>query len=299
MACFFMGDFPDSYPHVPPNCKWCTITHGNIRFNPNLYERTGKVCLSLLGTFSGDPWTPIHTLESIAYSIQGLVFVEMPLLNAPVPSSKFTTEQTTKYTEYVRYQAHAIGILEMLQAPPEPFLPFLPAWCSHLKRKWNTIIERLERLVATVPPEPITRVPFAAEFAYIPQYAIVLEKLRPLYETIVLPNADVYDSMRSVAPKSCPCTLSSSSTSSSNPAFLPTPVCDTSDEATGDDTIEEPIAKRARISATPLVDVPSLSHVHSTVQPSRDAVEEEYVFEYNTGDEFDDSGSDGDASSVQ
>jgi ubiquitin-protein ligase len=48
---------PPAYPHVPPKVTFRTTADGRLRFNPNLYT-DGKVCLSLLGTWSGDPWIP-------------------------------------------------------------------------------------------------------------------------------------------------------------------------------------------------------------------------------------------------
>ena len=43
---------PSQYPNVPPKVLLCTTGNGTVRFNPNLYNE-GKVCLSLLGTWSG------------------------------------------------------------------------------------------------------------------------------------------------------------------------------------------------------------------------------------------------------
>ena len=50
-------EFPPSYPSVPPLVTFKTTAGGRVRFNPNLYA-CGKVCLSLLGTWSGEKWIP-------------------------------------------------------------------------------------------------------------------------------------------------------------------------------------------------------------------------------------------------
>ena len=50
-------EFPPTYPSVPPLVTFKTTAGGRVRFNPNLYE-SGKVCLSLLGTWPGDKWIP-------------------------------------------------------------------------------------------------------------------------------------------------------------------------------------------------------------------------------------------------
>ena len=46
---------PPDYPNRPPQVHFLTTGNGRIRFNPNLYNN-GKVCLSLLGTWSGPGW---------------------------------------------------------------------------------------------------------------------------------------------------------------------------------------------------------------------------------------------------
>ena len=66
---------PDSYPNVAPKVQLLTTGGGVMRFSPNLYAN-GKVCLSLLGTWSGPKWDPGHSsILQILVSIQGLILV--------------------------------------------------------------------------------------------------------------------------------------------------------------------------------------------------------------------------------
>eukprot|EP01103_Thecamoeba_quadrilineata_P019344 TRINITY_DN778_c0_g1_i1.p1 TRINITY_DN778_c0_g1~~TRINITY_DN778_c0_g1_i1.p1 ORF type:complete len:623 (+),score=133.65 TRINITY_DN778_c0_g1_i1:42-1910(+) len=77
--------FPDAYPKDPPVVNFLTTGAGKVRFNPNLYEG-GKVCLSLLGTWSGgygETWSPQSTLLQLLVSIQSLIFVPEPFYNEP------------------------------------------------------------------------------------------------------------------------------------------------------------------------------------------------------------------------
>lgn len=74
----FSVKIPDDYPFQPPKVKHLT-TDGVFRTNPNLYAN-GKVCLSILGTWSGPGWTQILTLRTVLLSIQTL-FCEDPLQN--------------------------------------------------------------------------------------------------------------------------------------------------------------------------------------------------------------------------
>jgi len=74
----FMYDiyFDDNYPQKPPKCQLTTTGHGVVRFNPNLYS-CGKVCLSLLGTWTGqslENWDPkISTLLQVLVSLQAII----------------------------------------------------------------------------------------------------------------------------------------------------------------------------------------------------------------------------------
>lgn len=70
------------YPKSPPLCHY--ISYCRDRLNPNLYE-DGKVCVSLLGTWSGrgtEIWCPnSSTLLQVIVSIQGLILVDEPYYN--------------------------------------------------------------------------------------------------------------------------------------------------------------------------------------------------------------------------
>ena len=74
---------PDTYPQVPPKFHLLTTGNGSVRFSPNLYA-DGKVCLSLLNTWSGPKWNQNSTLLQVLVSIQGLILgVEHPYYLEP------------------------------------------------------------------------------------------------------------------------------------------------------------------------------------------------------------------------
>ena len=66
---YFVINCPENYPHAPPRVKLMTTGGGSVRFNPNLYAN-GKVCLSILGTWSGPSWSSAQSLGSVMLSIQ-------------------------------------------------------------------------------------------------------------------------------------------------------------------------------------------------------------------------------------
>ena len=63
-GCFlFEIVYHDTFPQSPPEMKILTNGGNAVRFNPNLYSN-GFVCLSLLGTWSGETeenWDPAYT----------------------------------------------------------------------------------------------------------------------------------------------------------------------------------------------------------------------------------------------
>ncbi|KAJ7981739.1 Ubiquitin-conjugating enzyme like [Quillaja saponaria] len=80
---FFDVFFPIGYPNAPPQVYYHS---GGLRLNPNLYH-CGKVCLSLLNTWSGgknEKWIPgVSTILQVLVSIQGLILNAKPYFNEP------------------------------------------------------------------------------------------------------------------------------------------------------------------------------------------------------------------------
>ena len=82
---FFKFDFPYDYPFSPPTVTYMT-NDGITRYNPNLYK-CGKVCVSILNTWSGDKWSSCQTLNSILLTLCSLLN-EAPLENEPGQSKQ-------------------------------------------------------------------------------------------------------------------------------------------------------------------------------------------------------------------
>lgn len=85
----------NEYPFVPPQVTWSTWD-GSTRFHPQLYIG-GKVCLSILGTWSGPGWSSMMNIESILFILQSL-FTENPL--ASEPGYEKGTLDDPKYKNY-------------------------------------------------------------------------------------------------------------------------------------------------------------------------------------------------------
>jgi ubiquitin-conjugating enzyme E2 Z len=107
----FKFQFPANYPHAPPKVEFCT-SDGQTRFNPNLY-RTGKVCLSILNTWKGEPWSGCQTISSVLLALCTILNDE-PLLNEPgIMKSHRDFEP---YNEIIRYKNIEVAIFEMLKS---------------------------------------------------------------------------------------------------------------------------------------------------------------------------------------
>ncbi|KAH9884260.1 hypothetical protein F4778DRAFT_763588, partial [Xylariomycetidae sp. FL2044] len=100
---FFEFDLfcPMGYPKQPPLMHFRTTDGGKIRFNPNLYEN-GKICLSLLGTWSGEPWRESSTILQVLVSIQSMILCEKPWYNEPGREGMENKLQSTSYNNEVR-----------------------------------------------------------------------------------------------------------------------------------------------------------------------------------------------------
>lgn len=76
----FEFNFTSNYPYEPPKITYLT-NNGYTRFHPNLYI-DGKVCLSILNTWPGDPWSSCQNIKSILLTLLTILDKE-PLLHEP------------------------------------------------------------------------------------------------------------------------------------------------------------------------------------------------------------------------
>eukprot|EP01126_Amoeba_proteus_P050395 TRINITY_DN5949_c0_g1_i1.p1 TRINITY_DN5949_c0_g1~~TRINITY_DN5949_c0_g1_i1.p1 ORF type:complete len:401 (-),score=111.36 TRINITY_DN5949_c0_g1_i1:41-1102(-) len=128
-GCFLFDIFcPSDYPREPPLVNLMTTGKETVRFNPNLYE-CGKVCLSLLGTWSGgvnEQWNEkTSTLYQVLVSIQSLIFVDEPYFNEPGYESAINSPEgkhhSECYNQVIRLATAKWAILDMLLHPPAGF----------------------------------------------------------------------------------------------------------------------------------------------------------------------------------
>ncbi|XP_062090432.1 uncharacterized protein LOC133796789 [Humulus lupulus] len=125
---FFDVFFPGNYPNVPPHVFYHS---GGLRLNPNLYN-TGKVCLSLLNTWSGnknEKWIPgTSTMLQVLVSIQGLILNTKPYFNEPGYAQMSGSESGEKRSLQYNESTFILSLKTMMytiRRPPKHFENFV------------------------------------------------------------------------------------------------------------------------------------------------------------------------------
>ena len=100
-----------------PHVKAMTTNSGRTRFNPNIYNE-GKVCLSILGTWRGEPgeeWSSAQGLESILLSIQSLMSTN-PYENEPgFENTKKEKPHAQAYIQKIKHETLRIAVIQRLE----------------------------------------------------------------------------------------------------------------------------------------------------------------------------------------
>ncbi|KAM9843658.1 ubiquitin-conjugating enzyme E2 Z [Aulostomus maculatus] len=109
----FLFRCPPNYPIHPPRVKLITTGHNTVRFNPNFY-RNGKVCLSILGTWTGPAWSPAQSMSSVLISIQSLM-TENPYHNEPGFEQERHPGDSKNYNECIRHETMRVAVCDMLE----------------------------------------------------------------------------------------------------------------------------------------------------------------------------------------
>lgn len=142
---YFKINFPSNYPYSPPKIQYYSTS--KYRIHPNLYvgrshnQFLGKVCLSVINTWSGPKWTSIMHIGSVLLSIQSLL-EENPLHNEPGFENEKGTRNDT-YNEIVRYDTFKHLIYNNSIKIPENFKSFESIIQMHLSKEKHNILDKL------------------------------------------------------------------------------------------------------------------------------------------------------------
>ncbi|KAK1375317.1 putative ubiquitin-conjugating enzyme E2 24 [Heracleum sosnowskyi] len=148
---FFDIYLPPEYPHEPPLVHY---NSGGLRVNPNLYE-SGKVCLSLLNTWTGsgsEVWNPgSSTILQVLLSLQALVLNEKPYFNEAGYDKQIGRTEGEKNS--IGYNENAFlvsckSMLYLLRRPPKHFEKLVK---EHFARRCNHIVEACDAYMKGIP----------------------------------------------------------------------------------------------------------------------------------------------------
>ena len=130
---FFEFTYPFDYPFSPPKVKYMT-NDGVTRYNPNLYK-CGKVCVSILNTWSGDKWSACQTINSILLTLCSLLN-DMPFLNEP--GARADSRDCVAYNKSIEYCNINFVICDLINPNkkniPEQFKIFYPYLLEHFHK---------------------------------------------------------------------------------------------------------------------------------------------------------------------
>ena len=139
---FFTIEFPNNYPFAPPILTY--KSQNKIRIHPNIYVN-GKVCLSILGTWSGPSWTPVMDITNVLITIQSLLD-NNPLCNEPgyenISDKKFNLHQN--YIKLIEYNTLNSLILDRLTTEYEDFEIFKSEMLSYFKKNHENIFFKIK-----------------------------------------------------------------------------------------------------------------------------------------------------------
>ena len=157
---FFSVQFPSDYPISSPVVRILT-SDGKTRFHPNLYI-DGKVCLSILGTYSGPSWVSSLNIGSVFKSIVSLLD-NNPITNEPGWESFHESHPDAKaYAEFIEYHLVKHTLEEGRKYTAGKNALWAP-FSDVLEQVWPARLEKIRTRVKSRAPEAVkhyTNIPY-------------------------------------------------------------------------------------------------------------------------------------------
>jgi len=148
------------YPFSPPKILYKT-NDGRTRFHPNFYV-DGKVCLSILGTYSGPKWASSMNISTVLVSIYSLM-TPNPLIHEPAYEKTLSTNpKNSQYSQYIEHQLLKLFIQNMENNYYEKYIKEDPIFKEELLKNYELIKEKI-LTKATTPEVIYTVLPYSMQ----------------------------------------------------------------------------------------------------------------------------------------
>jgi ubiquitin-protein ligase len=138
--------FPKNYPFSPPQVTY--ISRNRVRIHPNLYVG-GKVCLSILGTWSGPKWTTVMDITTILMSIQSLLDSN-PLHHEP-GQERNVSKTNDLYNEAIEHESISTLLFKNLLDTPSGYDCFQPMMKEKFIENHKEIHEKIKKKITQKP----------------------------------------------------------------------------------------------------------------------------------------------------
>jgi ubiquitin-protein ligase len=141
---FFNITFPNNYPWAPPDVSY--VPRNRIRIHPNIYvgghRNGGKVCLSILGTWSGPRWSSIMDISTVLLCIQSLLDTN-PLRHEPGYENNIS-KLNTIYNEMITYNTVESLIYKNIKEIPQGFEEFQKPMIDYFQSHKVSLMDRIK-----------------------------------------------------------------------------------------------------------------------------------------------------------
>ena len=154
---YLSNDYPVKAPkvkHTTNGANKPTANNGPGGFSPNLHKSTGKVCLSLLGTWSGPGWQAnksnvyqiLSTLLLMVFGAKHPYYMEPDYggWEGTITDDQEHDPEVIEYDEELLYHTAKWTILEILKTPYAGFEDVIK---THFKIKRKQIIKHMDEIM--------------------------------------------------------------------------------------------------------------------------------------------------------
>ena len=143
---FFNIRLGEKYPFKPPKVEFMT-GDGKTRLNPNLYN-TGKVCLSILGTWSGPSWTTCMTITTVLLALV-TVLNENPIQNEPGYENDIGY-RCKEYNRFIQHENIRLAVIKNMEDNEKYIDYFRPIMKSYIEKNIKSYFKTVNN-IATFP----------------------------------------------------------------------------------------------------------------------------------------------------